>query len=345
MLPKITKKSVKTAILSTMVMMLCIIMSTEASAQNAMSREHLSAKKILSEARLTRQLGFLCDSLCHGRGFATPGGAEAAFWITREFERIGLMKIGGSFARKVLDGKGKAGNNIIGMLPGSKYFSRDRYIVVGAHYDHIGELSGKLYPGADANASGTVAMINLAEMIMGIRNYGKSHNYNIIFVAFDGKEQSMAGSYAFWKLIEEGALTDPQTGKTITKEKITLMVNIDQIGSTLSPLSSGRKDYMIMLGNESLKPHKKGLIHSCNKQFGIDLDLDLTYYGSHDFTKMFYRLSDQRVFVDHGISAVLFTSGITMNTNKTWDTPETIDMEVFKKRIFLMYHWIEQMIQ
>lgn len=237
-MPKNIKKSVKTTILSAMAMMLCIIMSTESMAQNAMSREHLSAKKILSGSRLTKQLGFLCDSICHGRAFATPGGAEAAFWITREFERIGLMKIGGSFARKVPDGKGRAGNNIIGMLPGSKYFSRDRYIIVGAHYDHIGELSGKMYPGADANASGTVAMINLAEMIMGIRNYGKSHNYNIIFVAFDGKEQSMAGSYAFWKLIEEGALTDPQTGKVITREKITLMVNIDQIGSTMSPLSS-----------------------------------------------------------------------------------------------------------
>jgi hypothetical protein len=123
------------------------------------------------------------------------------------------------------------------------------------------------------------------------------------------------------------------------------MVNIDQIGSTMSPLSSRRKDYMIMLGNESVKPNKRDLLHSCNKQFGIDLDLDLTYYGSHDFTKMFYRLSDQRVFVDNGIPAVLFTSGITMNTNKTWDTPETIDIEVFKKRIFLMYHWIEKMIQ
>ena len=344
-MPKNLKNSVKTAILATAAVLLCFVMSVESSAQNAMSREHLSAKKILSEARLTKQIGFLCDPLCHGRGFTTPGGAEAAFWITREFARIGLMKIDGSFARKVDDGKGRAGNNIIGMLPGSKYFSRDRYIVVGAHYDHLGELSGKMYPGADANASGTVAMINLAEMIMGIRNYGKSHNYNILFVAFDGKEQSMAGSKAFWKLIEEGAMTDPQTGKTITKDKITLMVNIDQIGSSMSPLASGRKDYMIMLGNESLKPNKRDLLHSCNKQFGIDLDLDLTYYGSVDFTRIFYRLSDQRVFIDNGIPSVLFTSGITMSTNKTWDTPDSIDMEVFKKRIFLMYHWIEKMIQ
>ena len=345
MLPKIFKNSVKSAIITIMAAVLCCIASPESAAQNAMSREHLSAKKILSEARLKQQLSFLCDTLCHGRAFTTPGGAEAGFWINREFERIGLMKFGSSFGRKVDDGNGKVGHNVIGMLPGSKYFSRDSYIVVGAHYDHLGELSGKTYPGADANASGTVAMINLAEMIMGIRNYGKSHNYNIIFIAFDGKEQSMAGSRAFWEQLENGEFTDPQTGKTITREKIVLMVNIDQIGSTISPLKSGRKDYMIMLGTESLKPSKRDLLHSCNRSFGIDLDLDLTYYGSPDFTRIFYRLSDQRVFVDNGIPAVLFTSGITMNTNKTWDTPETIDMEVFKKRIFLMYHWIEKMIQ
>lgn len=345
MLPKNIKNSVKTVILSAMAVLLCCSIPQTAAAQNGMSREHHAAKKNITTSKMMMQLSFLCDSLCHGRGFTTPGGAEAGFWINREFERIGLMKFDDSYGRKVLNDNGKAGHNIIGMLPGSKYFSRDRYVIVGAHYDHIGELGTRMYPGADANASGTVAMLNLAEMLTALRNYGKSHNYNVIFVAFDGKEQNMAGAIAFWELIENGELSDPQTGKPITREKISLMVNIDQIGSTLSPLRSGRKDYMIMLGTESLKPSKHGLLHSCNETYGIDLDLDLTYYGSPDFTRIFYRLSNQKIFIDKGIPSVLFTSGITMNTNKIWDKPETLDMEVFKKRIFLMYHWLEKMLQ
>lgn len=345
MLPKNTKKSAKAIILTMIAVILCSITPKEAAAQNAMSREHIAAKRNITESKLMSQLSFLCDSLCHGRGFATRGGAEAGFWINREFERIGLMKFGGSYGRTVPDGKGKAGHNIIGMLPGSKYFSRDRYVIVGAHYDHLGELGSKMYPGADANASGTVALLNLAEMLKALRDYGKSHIYNVIFVAFDGKEHNMAGSLAFWEMIENGELADPQTGKVITREKITLMVNIDQIGSTLSPLRSGREDYMIMLGTESLKPNKRNLLHSCNKDYGIDLELDLTYYGSPDFTRIFYRLSDQKIFIDEGIPAVLFTSGITMNTNKTWDTPKSLDMEILRKRIFLMYHWIEKMLQ
>ena len=345
MLPKRPKKSLNWAIVSIMAIVLSCIHAPEVAAQNAMSKEHLPAKRVVTESKLNMQLAFLCDSLCNGRGFTTRGGAEAGFWINREFERIGLMKIGGSYGRAVYDGVGRIGHNIVGMLPGSKHFSRDRYVIVGAHYDHLGELGQKMYPGADANASGTVAMINLAEMLKALRDYGKSHNYNILFVAFDGKEQDMAGSKAFWRMIENGDMKDPQTGKTITKEKISLMVNIDQIGSSLSPLKSGRKDYMIMLGNDSLKPIKQDMLTICNRMYAIDLDIDLTYYGSPDFTRIFYRISDQRVFIDNGIPAVMFTSGITMNTNKTWDTPESLDIEVFKKRIFLMYHWIEKMIQ
>ena len=86
------------------------------------------------------------------------------------------------------------------------------------------------------------------------------------------------------------------------------------------------------------------MIDFCNRTYAIDMDIDLTYYGSKNFTKMFYRLSDQRVFIDNGIPAVLFTSGITMNTNKTRDTAQTIDLEILRKRILLMYHWLEKML-
>jgi hypothetical protein len=78
------------------------------------------------------------------------------------------------------------------------------------------------------------------------------------------------------------------------------------------------------------------MLHKCNSMFAIDMEIDLTYYGSKNFTRMFYRLSDQRIFIDNGIPAVLFTSGITMNTNKTRDNAQTIDTEILRKRIFLI---------
>ena len=314
------------------------------SAQNTMIREHQSARRLVTNSILKDRIEHLCDSICEGRGSGQRGGGLAAIWLQREFKRIGLMEMSGGHAHAVKLNDGKYGRNIIGMLPGSKATTRDRYVIVGAHYDHLGSLNEKIYPGADANASGTTALLSLAEMLSEYKDSGKTHGSNIIFVAFDAKEQDMAGSKALWRMIENGHLTDPQSGKVIHKDNIVLMVNIDQIGCTISPLASGRKDYIIMLGNESLKPARRDMLHKCNSMFAIDMEIDLTYYGSKNFTRMFYRLSDQRIFIDNGIPAVLFTSGITMNTNKTRDNAQTIDTEILRKRIFLIYHWLEKML-
>ena len=313
------------------------------SAQNVWVREHEPARLMISEERLEREIGFLSDSLCQGRGTGTGGGSAAAFWIHRKFENAGLLKFDGSYSQNVWISRELTGHNIVGMLPGSHKKQCDRYIIVGAHYDHLGFLDGKMYPGADSNASGTVAMTSLAEMLSLMKKEGRSYGCNIIFVAFDAKEHNMAGSESFWKLIEFGLLKDPVSGKRITKEKIEFMVNIDQIGSTLSPISS-RKDFIIMLGNGSLKPESRDNILDVNRFYGLYMDIGLSYYGSDNFTKIFYRLSDQRIFIDNDVPAVYFTSGITMNNNKIYDNASSLNYPVLQKRIYLIYHWIDRMI-
>ena len=156
---------------------------------------------------------------------------------------------------------------------------------------------------------------------------------------------NLSGSYSLWRMIEAGDLTDPLSGKPVTPDKISLMVNIDQIGSSLSPLDSGREDFMIMLGNEKLGKEDQSKIGYCNLQYGTGLELSHTYYGSKDFTRVFYTLSDQRVFIENGIPSVLFTSGITMNNNKTYDTADTLNFKVLRRRIILIFHWLEKMMQ
>ena len=342
MVMRIKNMKICTKLLIYSVIML-LLHSASASAQNVWVREHEPARSLITEDRLEREVGFLSDSLCNGRGTGTGGGSAAAFWIYRKFEKAGLLKFDGSFAKRIWIKRDLTGHNIVGMIPGSHKKACDRYIVIGAHYDHLGVLDGKMYPGADANASGVVALTSIAEMISRMKADGRTYGCNIIFVAFDAKEQNMAGSAELWKLIEYGMLKDPVTGRKITEDKIEFMVNIDQIGSTLSPISS-RKDFVIMLGNDSLKPESRDNILDVNRSFSLNMDIGLSYYGSENFTKVFYRLSDQRVFIDNGIPAVYFTSGITMNNNKTYDKASTLDYGVPKKRIYLIYHWIDKMI-
>ena len=320
--------------------MLCI----NAHATDSWNKEREKAKSMITHEKLAREISFLTDSICQGRASGTRGSMEAAMWVRRKFDEAGLTGMTDSWTQGFIASNGIRGRNVIGMLPGSKSIPCDRYIIVGAHYDHLGILDGKMYPGADSNASGVTAMTSLAEMFGAMRKMGKIYESNIIFVAFDAKELNMRGSEALWDMIADGRLHNPLTGETITKDKITLMVNIDQIGSSLAPISKNRKDYIIMLGTPSLKRDKRGLLERCNLEEGIGMEISLDYYGSSNFTDIFYRLSDQKVFVDNRLPAVLFTSGITMNNNKTWDRTDNLDLDIYLKRIRLMYHWIEKML-
>ena len=321
-----------------------LLVSQIAAGRGTWNSERSKAIAQMTEESLFREISFLSDTLCKGRATGTVGNVDVAFWIKRKFEQAGLKCFGGSYGSHFITPTGSHAHNVIGMLPGALSMPRDRYVIVGAHFDHLGELNGSVYPGADANASGTVAMTSLADIFGAMREMGKVYDSNILFVAFDAKEMNMAGSEALWKLIDYGMLKDPVSGAVVSRDKIELMVNIDQIGSTLSPVTRGRSDYLIMLGTDSLPKGKRMNLEVCNGLHDINLALCLSYYGSETFTRVFYRLSDQKVFVDNGIPAVLFTSGITMNTNKTRDTAASLDMNVLRKRITLIYHWLESML-
>ncbi len=333
-------KKIKNYAFRMLLSMICLIIYMTADAQNSSMALHIPARNKVWPEKIETEISFLSDSLCGGRATGTSGNIEASSWIARKFAGAGLMQFGSTWGKSIMTENGTIGHNIIGFLPGSSKIHPDRYVIIGAHHDHIGTIEGRMYPGADANASGVVALTSLAEMVATTRSIGKSFTCNVIFVAFDGKEMGLAGSGELWKMINDGRLTDPVSGKAITKNKITLMVNIDQVGSTLSPLNEGRGDYLIMLDGSMRRSSYKDVLNSCNTMYDINMDLGFTYYGSENFTKLFYRISDQKVFAENRIPAIMFTSGITMNNNKPWDDISSLDMDILQKRIYLMYHWL-----
>jgi len=299
------------------------------------------ARKTIREENIARDLEFLSGDLCEGRATGSRGSVEAAAWIARRFSSAGLKAIGDSYFHSFEAANGKPARNVIGFFPGSLKSGRQRYVIVAANYDGYGMLGGKTYPGADSNCSGVVSMLEIAGTFARMQKMTRTYNKSILFVALDAKRLSMGGAKALWSMIDAGELKDPQTGETITKEKIALMVNLDQLGSSLSPLSSGRKDYMIALCGSN--PGFFNMLSDCNIRYGTCLELAPDYYGSKDFTRMFYRnVSDQKPFLDNGIPAVMFTSGITMNNNKPSDKTSTLNIPVLKKRIFLIFEWLEK---
>ena len=105
---KKTKKSANAVIIAIMTAIFCI-MPSSMQAQNAMTRDHLPARKTVTEARLKEQMSILCNDMMEGRGAGTKGNALTALYLQKEFEDAGLMKMGESYASPFSLGNGKTG--------------------------------------------------------------------------------------------------------------------------------------------------------------------------------------------------------------------------------------------
>ena len=269
----------------------------------------LSAQQPGREAELRAEVEFLCDSLCAGRAFGTAGAQGATFYLLRQLRNAGLRTTVQSFAAG-----GRVGHNVVAVTPG--WFRR--YIVVGAYFDGLGMLDGRLYPGADANGSGVAALLALARELPSVCR----GDVGIVFVAFDGHAADLSGARAF---LERYRAVYPPV----------LMVNLDLLGSSLAPVSKARPDYLIALGGGSYRFSLESAAR------GVSIDLTYDYYGSEAFTELFYRrVSDQRSFLEAGIPAVMFTSGITQHTNQVTDLPATLDYGLLSRRISLIASWL-----
>ena len=298
-----------------------------------------SAEHLADEAALRASVGFLADSLCAGRAPGTPGSIHAQSAIARQFAAIGLKPAPDGWFRGFRTTSGSPAHNVVGFLPGFG----NKYVVVAAHFDHIGTLAGTLYPGADSNASGVATLLTLARMFQYMKELGKTYSHNLVFVALDGKEQSLSGSYHLWNEIAGGRLRDPQTGHVLSPADIDRMVNIDQVGGTEAPLKSKRPDYLMMLCEP--ENGRRDALLIANQSPEVALDLGFDYYGSKDFTRVFYRtISDQKPFLDNGIPSVMFTSGITLHNNKATDNVDSLDYGILRRRVLAIFYYLVRVI-
>lgn len=299
----------------------------------------VNAEQVLTASRLHDQVEFLSHPSVGGRSTATPGSQRIKWWLAASFRAQGLVPLGDSWFHPFRTVSGRVGHNVAGILPGSG--SNRKYVIVMAHFDNLGTLDGTFYPGADANASGVAAMLAVSEMFARMKEVGKSYSKSLIFVGLDAKEQGLGGARALWDSIREGRLTDPSTGSPIGRDDISMVVNLDQLGSTDAPVHRGRPDYLIMLSDPS--DGNRSTLVAANRGTGLDLGFD--YYGSRDFTNLFYRsISDQRPFLEAGVPAVMFTSGITMNTNKPYDKCSTLDFDVLRSRVLVIFKYIAKLL-
>ncbi len=193
------------------------ILTLVISCKEAPKKEEAQNKKevTIDSVKVRKHLYTLASDEMGGRKPGTEGIEKAAQYIEGEFKRIGLKTFDTlTTYRQNFTHKDIEMFNVIGVLEGRS--KKDEYVIVSAHYDHIGtkkEGEGDLiYNGANDDASGVTGVLALAEYFA---QKGENER-TIVFVAFTAEEMGLVGSRYF--------------GKGINADKFTAGINLEMIG-------------------------------------------------------------------------------------------------------------------
>lgn len=145
--------------------------------------------------RLLAHVETLASDAYMGRRSGTEGGHMAQAYVQQQFVDMGLQPACGEsfvqgFPFQARDGSQQEGSNLIGVIPGTGTAAGS--IVVSAHYDHLGTQNGSVYNGADDNASGTAALIELARQLL-----AEPPVHDVVIAAFDAEELGLVGARAY----------------------------------------------------------------------------------------------------------------------------------------------------
>ncbi len=215
--------------------------------------------------------------------------------------------------------------NVIGIIEGSDPVLKNESIIYTAHFDHTGVDAGKVFNGADDNASGSVALLEMAGAFMSLK---KKPARTIIFAWVNGEEKGLLGSQYYAE------------NPVFPLEKTILNINLDMVGRSKLPSDTGRifgtelsvtgeGELELYSGHESTVLDR--LVDESASQAGIkliDKGKDLEWGGS-----------DHMSFRSKGVTALMFHSGIHADLHTERDDIGRIDfgkMEKSSKMCFLL---------
>jgi len=233
-----------------------------------------------------------------GRESGTRGGLAASKYVVEQFTRLHLEPAGtdGKYVQPFQPNF----RNVLAMIQGSDAELRDQVILVGAHYDHVGygghgtslDSGGSVHPGADDNASGTSAVVKLAEAFAMLPTPPKR---SILFAAWDAEEKGMLGT-RHWT-----------AHPTVPINHVAAAINLDMIGH----LRDGR---VTVMGSRTGYGWRR-LLSSQND--GLDLSLE--------FCWTMKPVADHYSFFCQDIPVIMMHTGMHDYYHRATDTAATID--------------------
>lgn len=273
-----------------------------------------------SGQRLQQHVSFLASPELSGRQPGSSGNRQAAHYIEEQFRAVGLQPL------PSLSGYRQAispaiGDNILGFLPPTAGSAPARWMLIGAHYDHLG------YPflGADDNASSVAILIETARRMTGLPHHG------ILFVAFNSEESpyfgktEMGSQFLFHHL-------PPEIGHAGNLQAVVIM---DLMGGVQwTPL----KDAIFAAGAETsptLYQRVKQASAPSLTVFPVGMHLveEIPEIGHKAF-------SDYDVFRNHGLPFLFLSAGRTPRYHTAGDVPSTLHYD----RMAATVDWLRNLI-
>ena len=199
--------------------------------------------------------------------------------------------------------------NVVGLLPGTDEKLKDQYIIIGAHFDHVGQnLDGSFNPGGLDNASGVAAMIEVAQVM---KENKTAPSKPILFIAFNGEESGMLGSEYY-------------ANHPVYPIDNSVMICMDMVGS------SEKLPIMVVGAEESKLDLQKEMYDYCQ-----ELKIDAT--------KQINSGSDHASFAAKGVKSVLLINDDFFNGYHTPDdTIEDVDKGRIEEITKLVLHYIDK---
>ena len=213
--------------------------------------------------------------------------------------------------------------DVLGFLEGTDL--KDQYLIISAHYDHLGKRDSVIYFGADDDGSGTVSLLEIAAAFAKAKAAGHAPRRSILFIANSGEEKGLWGSEYF------------SDHPTYPLDKATADLNIDMIGRK----DPGRKmgdsnNYVYIVGDDKLSSELHPLSVAMNKKY-TNLELDYKFNDPKDPLRIYYR-SDHYNFARKGIPIIFYFDGIHKDYHQPTDTPDKINYDLMEKRARLVFY-------
>lgn len=263
----------------------------------------------------------LASDKYEGRKVGQKGHDMAAAYVKNYYKNNGVKPLpeAPDYAQIVpksyLGEKYGDSENVLAFIEGSDY--TDEYIIIGAHLDHEGIVDGEIYYGADDNASGTAAVMEIAQAFKVAEKNGYKPKRNIIFLHVTAEEVGLQGSRYYTE------------NPIVPLEQTTAMLNIDMIGRT-DYKHEETDDYLYLIG---VNRHSNELQFIAEKANGLATTLDLDYrYNEENESNRYYYRSDHYNFAQHDIPVIFFFNGEHLDYHRPTDTEDKINYQLLEKR-------------